>query len=44
VTCPAAGRCRGGSLGDLSLIEAWDGTHWSAQTTPVTAAPRAAAR
>jgi hypothetical protein len=41
VTCPAAGRCfAAGSLGDLALIEAWDGTRWSAQTTPVTAAPR----
>ena len=41
VTCPAAGRCfAAGSLGDLSLIEVWDGTHWSAQATPVTAAPR----
>jgi len=41
VTCPAPGHCfAAGSLGSHSLVEAWDGTRWSAQTTPVTAAPR----
>ena len=41
VTCPAPGHCfAAGSAGSQSLIEAWDGSHWSAQATPVTAAPR----
>jgi hypothetical protein len=41
VTCPAPGHCfAAGALGSRSLIEAWDGSHWSAQITPVTAAPR----
>jgi hypothetical protein len=41
VACPAPGHCfAAGSLGNRSLIEAWDGSHWSAQVTPVTAAPR----
>jgi len=41
VSCPAPGRCfAAGALGNQAMIEAWDGTHWSAQATPVTAAPR----
>jgi hypothetical protein len=41
VTCPAPGRCfAAGTLGSHSMIEAWNGSGWSVQATPDTAAPR----
>ena len=40
VSCPARGHCVAvGQLGARSLIEAWNGTRWTAQAVPATAAP-----